>query len=252
MELRYLLKALLLPPVFQILLLLLAWSLRRHTPKLARAGFLLAVLSLWAFASPVTAIWLARSLERDPPILPDQLAKVQADAIVILSAGQNDTTPEFGQSISRPDQLARVRYGAFLHHRTGLPILLSGGSVFGTDQRSLAETMAFDLADGFGGKARWLETESRTTAENGKFSYTILAAEGRTRIVLVTSALHMMRAKWSFEHAGFSVQPAPCGLTDPDPLAFRSFIPNPYSLKLSSQSMHEWLGYLAYRALDGG
>lgn len=251
MELRYLLKGLLLPPFSQIVLLLIAWRLRQQTPRLARAVFLLAVLSLWILGTPVAATWLALSLERDSALLPDQLAGLQADAIVILADGQSDTAPEFGESISRPDQLARLRYGAFLHQRTGLPVLLSGGSVFGAEKRSLAETMAFDLTNGFAVKAHWLEISSRTTAENADFSYRILAAEDATSIVLVTTALHMMRAKWSFEQAGFSVLPAPTGFIDPGPLTVRSFLPTAYSLKLSSQALHEWLGYGVYRVLAG-
>lgn len=251
MDLRYILKVLLLPPFAQIILLVAAWRLRTHAPRLARAGFLLAVLSLWILATPLAATWLALFLERDPALLPEQLESVQADVIVILAGGQNTTAPEFGESISRPDQLTRLRYGAFLHQRTGLPVLLSGGAVFDAGQRSLADTMAFDLADGFGVKARWRESRSRTTAENAEYSYTLLAAEGKTSIVLVTAALHMMRARLSFEQAGFSVLPAPTGFIDPGPLSALSLLPNAYSLKLSSQALHEWLGYWAYRVLAG-
>lgn len=252
MELRYILKNLLLPPFGHIVLLLLAWRLRRQAPRLARAGFLLAVFSLWLLGTPVVATWLALSLERDPALQPDHLLAVQADAIVILAGSQSDTAPEFGEPISRPEQLARIRYGAFLHRRTGLPVLVSGGSVKGTEQRSLAETMAYDLVEGFGIKPRWLESRSRTTAENSLYSYRILAGENKTSIVLVTSALHMMRARWSYEQAGFRVVPAPTNSIDRRPLTLGSFLPNAHSLSLSSRALHEWFGYWVYRALAGG
>lgn len=246
MELRYLLKTLLLPPFTQIILLLLAWRLQKRKPRLAKATFLLAVLSLWVLGTPITSTILALSLEQDPVLQPDQLTAVHVDAIVILSGAQNETAPEFGEPVSKNEQLSRIRYGAFLHRRTGLPVLLSGGSVRGDEHRSLAETMAFDLSEGFGIKAEWLEDKSRTTAENANYSYAILGVKNKTSIALVTSSLHMMRAKWSFEQAGFNVLPAPTSLIDRKPLTISSLLPNANSLQLSSEVLHEWLGYWTY------
>ena len=249
MELRYLLKAILLPPFTQLIFVLLAWQLRKILPRLAKATFMLAVLSLWILGTPIASTRLALLLEQDLAIPPNQLATVHGDAIVILSGSQNENTPEFGEAVSGKEALSRIRYGAFLQRRTGLPVLLSGGSVQGNEHRSLAETMAFDLFEGFGIKAEWLERKSRTTAENASFSYTILAAENKTSIVLVTSSLHMMRAKWSFEQAGFYVQPAPTGFINTKPLTVHSFLPNAHSLQLSSDVIHEWLGYWIYLML---
>lgn len=157
MELRYLLKSLLLPPFTQLLLLVVAWWLRNILPKTAKTIYLLAVLSLWGLSTPIVATILALSLTEDPPILSEQISSVNADAIVVLSGAQNEMADEFGEPVSRADSLLRIRYGAFLARRTELPILLTGGSVKGDEGRSLAETMAFDLHEGFGIQARWLE-----------------------------------------------------------------------------------------------
>lgn len=249
MELRYILKAILLPPFSQILLLLLAWRLRKTTPKLAKTLFFLGTFSLWILAAPITANQLVLSLQQDAAILPQDLSHLKADAIVILTASQNETAPEFAAPVSGKDALIRIRYAAFLERRTKLPILLTGGSVSGLEHRSLAETMAFDLLEGFGVRARWLEKESRTTAENARLSYKILHAENKTTIVLVTQSMHMMRAKWSFEQAGFTVVAAPTGFIDVKPISVLSFLPNAHSLELSSQALHEWLGYWVYRIL---
>lgn len=249
MEIRYFLKAFLLPPFTQIICLLLAWQLHKLMPRLAKTICILAVLSLWILGTPIGSTTLALTLEQDLAVPPNQLTTVHVDAIVILSGSQNENTPEFGEAVSGKESLSRIRYGAFLHRRTGLPVLLSGGSVQGNEHRSLAETMAFDLYEGFGIKAEWLERKSRTTAENASFSYTILGAKNITSIALVTNSLHMMRAKWSFEQAGFSVLPAPTGFIDTRPLTANSFLPNAQSLLLSSDVIHEWLGYWVYRIL---
>ncbi|MCP4343835.1 MAG: YdcF family protein [Desulfobulbaceae bacterium] len=250
MEIRYLLKALLLPPFTQIILLLSAWLLRKKIPRLAQVLCLLAIMSLWVLGTPLASTMLALTLEQDPALKPNQLANVQADAIVVLSSWQNETAPEFGEPVSGEEQLIRVRYGAFLHNKTELPVLLSGGAVRGDELRSLAETMAFDLTEGFGIKPEWLEKKSRTTAENANNSYSILGAENKTAIVLVTHSMHMMRAKWSFEHAGFKVLPAPTGFVGMKPLTVRSFLPNAHSLQRSSKALHEWLGYWTYLLLE--
>lgn len=251
MDFRYFLKGLLLPPFVQIVAILAVWWVRQRRPKLAWGVCLFAALSLWALGTPVAATFLNRTLEQHPVLVPGRLNGIEADAIVVLSASQIDSAPEFGQPVSGHEQLSRVRYGAFVQRRTGLPVLLSGGSVGDFERRSLAETMAHDLSESFGIEARWLETRSRTTMENARNSYAILAAKGKTSIVLVTGAYHMMRAKWAFEHAGFQVLAAPTGFVDIRPLNYLSFVPEARSLCLSRLALHEWLGYLVYRLFKG-
>ena len=85
MEIRYVLKAILLPPFTQIIFLLLAWQLRTLMPRLAKAICILAVLSLWILGTPIASTTLALSLEQDAALPPNQLATVHVDAIVILS-----------------------------------------------------------------------------------------------------------------------------------------------------------------------
>ncbi len=250
MDLRYFLKGMLLPPFTQILLLLFAFKIRHRATKTSWLVCLIAVFSLWVLSTPVVATYLARTLEQYPALSSRQIEDVQADAIVILAGSQNEYAPEFGEPVSGKEQLCRIRYGVFLQRKTGLPVLLSGGSVRGDEQRSLAETMAYDLEKGYGQKAGWLETNSRTTAENARYSYQILAAENKTAIMLVTSSSHMMRAKWSFEQVGFKVLPSPTNFTDQDSLNINSFMPSAKGLELSSEVIHEWLGYIAYRLLE--
>ena len=250
MDLRYFLKGMLMPPFTQILLLLFAWKIRHRATKISWTVCFIAVFSLWILSTPMVATFLAGTLEQNQALSSRQLEGVQADAIVILSSSQNEYTPEFGEPVSGNEQLCRVRYGAFLQRQTGLPVLLSGGSVRGNEQRSLAETMAYDFENGYGQKASWLEKNSRTTAENARYSYNILATENKTTILLVTSSLHMMRAKWTFEQVGFNVLPSPTNFIDRDSLNFNSFIPSANGLELSSEVIHEWLGFFAYQLLE--
>ena len=79
------------------------------------------------------ATFLAQSLEQYPALSIEQLGDTEVDAIIILSARQNQYAPEFGEPVSGEEQLVRIRYGAFLQKETGLPVLVSGGSVRGDE-----------------------------------------------------------------------------------------------------------------------
>ncbi len=247
MEFRYFFKNLVLPPCILIIAILMAWWLRHRKPKFSRIVFGVAIFGLWVLATPFAALNLEDTLVQHPFLVPEKLNAIQADAIVVLSASQIDQAPEFGQSVSGVEQLSRIRYGAFIHRRTGLPILLSGGSVRGGEHSMLSEAMAYDLLEGYGVKPNWLETKSRTTMENARNSYSMLAAENRNKIILVTSVRHMMRAVYSFEKAGFEVIAAPTGSLVRKPYTLRSFFPGAGCLYLSGQVLHEWLGYWVYR-----
>ena len=249
MMIRYLIKTLLLPPCSLLLVMLAAWLFRKRWPRRAATGFLLSFITLWAISTPQGASRLAVSIEQHPALTPEMLTTLPAQAIVILSARQQESFAEFGEPVSDLSQLARLRYGAFLAKQTGLPVLLTGGSALGYDDRSGAETMAYDL-QAYGVRASWLETLSRTTAENAGNSYRLLAPEGVTTILLVTSADHMMRANWLFTRAGFTVIPAPTMFAERPPASVLSFLPQAGGLETSSRAIHEWLGYWSYRLGD--
>lgn len=246
MDLRYFLKGLLLPPFSHILVLVFALAVRRYAKRFSNILLVLTLLSLWLLSCPIVAVFLAKSVEVNSPLNPQKLSTLQADAIVVLSAGQRNYAPEFGQPVSGSEMLDRLRYGAYLQRETGLPMLLSGGQFPDISYRSLAETMRYDLVENFNGNATWLEKKSRTTAENAFNSFEILSSEKKTTIILVTSSLHMKRSRWIFEEAGFSVTAAPTHFADYGRITVNSFMPNANSLSLSSQVLHEWLGFFVY------
>ena len=137
--------------------------------------------------------------------------------------------------------LERVNYGAFVARRTGLPVAVSG-----SPEETLA--MSASLARDFGIRTHWVEERSRDTFENAKFCAQLLEPLGVTRIVLVTDAGHEWRAMQEFVSAGFSVVPAPVGLSVPRELGPGSFLPNVHALAYSTEALYEILGDLARRA----
>lgn len=250
MTLRYLLKFLLLPPLAQLLGLLLAALLWRRLPRFAKTLAVLSVVSLWLLATPRISGGLIAGLEHQHPLLtPAELVASDAQAIVVISAGLDPTGVEFGRPSASDHTLVRLRYAAFVQRQTGLPILVSGGRVLALNQPSLAAIMAADLEEHFRVPVRWFETQSRNTHENARFSAQLLADDGIERILLITEAFHMPRAVLEFERAGLSVVAAPTAPLDNSVSAVLAWVPNAAALSNSTLALHEYLGWLAAQLL---
>ena len=129
--------------------------------------------------------------------------------------------PEYGVDIVGATTLERVRYGAFLHHRTGKPVLVSGGQV---QMRTtpIGIQMYETLTKEFNVPVRWTESRSMTTHENAAYSSELLKRDGVSRVLLVTHAWHMRRAMAAFRAEGLEPIAAPTRFIRPPlPLARR-------------------------------
>ncbi len=244
----YALKTLLLPPASLLLLGLGGLALGRRR-RAGRVMLSLALLGLVLLSLPYTASRLAALMPSWPALDAQAIGASRAQAIVVLGGGLRGPAPEYDRDRDvRGQTLQRLRYGARLARRTGLPVLVSGGRVFGGDQPAEADLMATVLAQEFRVPVRWRETDSRNTAENARYSARILTAEGITRILLVTHALHMPRALQQFRARGLEVTPAPTVLPGAgQPPGLLDFIPSATGLEDSAEVLHEFLGRLWYR-----
>lgn len=240
---KKLISALALPPAGPILLALFGlWLARRH-PRLGRGIALFALLGMFALALPPVADGLMRGLEERPPISGQDLQRAQA--IVILGGGNYDAAPEYGGDTTGGATLLRVRYGMFLQRRSGLPILVTGGAPYGG--RPEGETMKETIEGEFGGRVKWVEAESRDTAENAAFSARLLKADGVSRIALVSHGWHLKRGIELFERQGLEVLAAPTVFTTRPPSTFAQWLPSAGAFHQSYQALHEWLGLFAQR-----
>jgi len=235
---------LVLPPGGPILIMLLGLCLLRRFRKFAVSVMAFGLLVLYASSMPLVAksIW--------PHSDDDQAVVSQADldsaaAIVILGAGLYVNAPEYGEDTVSGSALERIRYGAHLHRLTGKPLLVTGGRPKETT-RSEAEAMAKVLETEFGVAVRWTEERALNTRDNADYSRKILEAEGIDKILLVTHADHMPRARTEFERAGFEVLPAPTKIRAAPSLSFFDFLPSAGALSSTARSLHEWLGRAWY------
>jgi len=248
MPFRYFLKQLLLPPGILLLLLALAWWLRRSRPRLAGLCFAVGLGGLWLMSLPVVVQWSASRLESVPPLARDEWSTLgqRADAIVVLGSGRERGDVAWGSDQPTGIGLERQRYAARLAKASGLPVLTTGGLHYGTPP-SEAQLMADSLRDDFGVVVRWQEGESRTTWENAQFTAQILLPQGIKRVVVVTQAAHMPRSVWSFRKAGFEVVPASVGFLGGDnarPLG--GWMPEFKSIWQNGQLMNEAVGQVGY------
>src|SRR5258708_2786304 len=229
----------LLPPFNLLLLamlgLILVWFRRR-------AGLVLilgSLAGLFLLSMPVVATALAGLLENRPPY--EKINLKDAQAIVILGAGSYAAAPEYRSDTVGPNTLERVRWGARLHRLSGLPILVSGGNPFAT-RTSEAAQMKAALNEDFSTDVKWLEDNSLNTYESAHYTKQQLSGARIDRIVLVTHAMHMPRARLAFEEAGFRVIEAPTGFSTLRPPGILNFLPSSQGLELSHDFLHEVIG----------
>lgn len=247
MSLAALQTALLEPPVNLLPVIAAGLLLMRHHRRIGLWLATLGFLALLAFSLPATPWLLLTALERDLALATS--SDHTPGAIVVLSAEDLRAVP--GGIIGPPDigamTLQRLRAGAVLHRRTGLPLLVSGG-VVRPDNPPIAQAMARVLAEEYGITARWVEDRSRTTWENAIFSAALLRRDGVERAYVVTHGWHMRRGLLAFRRAGLAGVAAPAHLTGPRELDTASFVPSAHAWADSRLAMHEWLG-LAWYAL---
>jgi len=250
-------KQLILPPGIILVLMAVAFFLVRGTLGrlvLFVAWSLTLLMSLPAVVFPAMGL-----LESYPALAPDQLDGVRAGAIVVLGAGAT-SAEEYGQRSPDSNSLARLRYAAWLHRRTGLPIYVSGGG-----EQAPGAAMARVLRDELGVPVAGVDEDSRDTWENALYSKRMLDEAGVRRVLLVTQAFHMPRAVAALERVGLDVIPAPTGFLSHDAaVAAQSgggagsggtsptrWLPQAAAFYASFYGVHELLGQLYYRLRAG-
>lgn len=195
---------------------------------------------LWLLSTPVVSDYLADELNTVPT--PSAVDMKSAECVVVLGGGVRLGAREYGGAAPDAVTLTRLSYAAYLVHRTGLPLLASGGDPEAFAMRSV-------LMGSFNIPVRWMDSKSRNTHDNALYSASILKGAGIDRILLVTSATHMPRAVREFRSAGVQVVPAP---TSSDLRIYQGptrWLPNAKALLQSRAVLYERLAELVYSML---
>ena len=226
-----------------LLLLLLAMAVR------GRLRMLLMVFAfgwLWIWATPLASDALRATLEdRAGPREVQQIGR--ADAIVVLGGSMAAAKPPRRPYPDLNAASDRVWHAARLYHAGKAPrILLSGGAWRSEDAPEAPAMRDFLVELRVPAAAVLLESRSRDTQANAAQSRDLLAARGVQRVILVTSALHMQRARRNFEKAGVAVIPAPTDFEVVDePFELLRVLPNTSALDGSARAFKVWVGFVA-------
>jgi len=233
-------KALVLPPTGLLLVALAGLAARRRFPHAGAAVAGASVVVLLAISMPIVADCMVDLVDTSRRFEPADARDAQA--IVILGGGIRRAAPEYGGDTLGVLTLERVRYGARLARLTGLPVMVSGGSVLGGEPE--ASLMRRSLKDEFGVDVRWMEAASRTTRENAVESAEILRREDIRRVVLVAHAFDMRRATAEFAAQGIETISAPTGARSDARPTVLDFLPSMSGLQRSYWASYEILANL--------
>ncbi|MBA3662159.1 MAG: YdcF family protein [Gammaproteobacteria bacterium] len=241
----------LLPPGNVLLLSLISFILWRIWPVMGKVFLTAAIFSLGILSMPLIAETLMQGLQSQ--YAPLSIGELTADkshqsAIVVLEAGLNYATPEYDAPTVSESTLSRIRYAAFLHRKTQIPILVSGNDPSRLEYNQ-ADYMAQGLQDYFGVPTRWKEAGGYNTAQEGILSTEMLKKSGINKIYLVTHALHMPRAMYAFRNKGMTVIPAPTGFRGFETSLGKisKFLPTMDALNTSAVALREYIGIVWYQ-----
>lgn len=241
---------LILPPTFSIGLMLAGIVLLARHRGLGLVCLALSWASLYA-----ASLWPVADVLREDSAILRPLAEAtamstDAQAIVVLGAGMKVDAVEYGGDAVHWQTLERIHYSAWLHRQSGLPILVTGGSLE-TGASPVGELMAASLREEFSVPVRWVESQARTTLENASRSVEILGKDGVCHVILVTHSYHMRRAVSVFEHMGLRVTPAPIMWARRMHREFQAYLPHAEAFSANRIALREYFGGLWYRLRYG-
>jgi uncharacterized SAM-binding protein YcdF (DUF218 family) len=199
-------------------------------------------------AAPVDYLLLGTLEWENKPlaIRPDDIQAI----VVLAGAVRPPNTWRLHAELDEGTNFRCLCAGALYHLGKPCLVLASGGKSDPADPGPpCARVMRDFLVDLAVSEADLIvEDGSRSTYENAVESSKLLAARGINRIVLVTDAVHMVRAARCFRRQGLVVVPAAChhvatGYT----FGFEDFIPSPGSVSNCHRVWHEWLGIAWYK-----
>ena len=221
--------------------LLCAW--RKHQRSARCLGWFTAIW-LWFWMTPVAALMVGAPLEQEF-LVDDKVPQVEtfpeAEAIVLLGGGMGGDTnlssyAEMSAGADRVWQAARLFKAGKAEKIVSTGVEARDGTLPLLKDFGIAEDNVSFLA-------------AKNTEEEAK----AVAKLGLRRILLVTSAWHMKRARLMFEKFAPEVEVV-CAPTDFEQTLFslNSFslaavLPDANAFIVNSTSFHEWLGIVCYK-----
>ncbi|HNR92379.1 MAG TPA: YdcF family protein [Dokdonella sp.] len=239
------LSSLVSPLRFGVLFALLALLLWRWLPRPLRMLVIIVSVGCLALTTPLVANTLVGWQEARVPAMGCPAGT--GSTIVVLGGGvSREARGDDDFSALTEASLRRLFAGvALARAQPDALLLISGGvSRFAFSESGLMGALARQL--GVAPERLRLEHRSRTTWQNARYSSEMQPPIAR-HIVLVTSALHMPRARYAFEQAGFEVCAWPVDYRHAPFGGVGYFLPSTTGLLKADLVLHELVGEAAYR-----
>jgi uncharacterized SAM-binding protein YcdF (DUF218 family) len=239
----------LIDPFFITVLLLLFLWLRSRSSLRVRLITLALILFIITAAIPRFADQTMHFLER---LEPSSHLSDRYDAVIVLT-GMVDLTLSTEAAIEFNDAVERILVGiGAVRNGWAENLIISGGeSALHPRHRSEA-TLLKEFAQRWGvdEKRIIIDPTSRNTYENAVNTKALIKEAGWHRLLLVTSAFHMYRARGCFRAVDLDVDVLPVDFRARQEAAdFRDYLPTSHALFLSSRVLHEMIGIAVYRLL---
>ena len=213
----------------------------------------MVILLLWIFSIGFIADLLWKLVEYPWKRIDENTAPV-ADAIVVLSSGGLHKAPGDANIIEWTDP-DRFFAGVNLYQKgKASKIFFTGGSTPYQNNLKDEGTLYKENAVSLGIPSESIATTGKvinTLEEAIEIRKMLNQKNSPSKILLVTSAFHMKRAKKLFERQGFLVHPFPVDFKTSKISHWRSpyqWIPNSLSLNRSSNALREIIGRTIYRS----
>lgn len=228
-------------PIYWIIILLLIASFTKRR-KLRRRTAIASVILLLIFSNTYLCNLLARSWEWPRVELPDT---AHYSCAIVLGGFSSQTSGKEGHFTYAADrflQAMRLQLTGKTSH-----ILISGGNghlnpgEYSEGEWARGQLKQFRFAD----SVILIESKSRNTLENARFSAALLKQSGlKPPYLLLTSAFHMRRAVMIFKNAGVNVVPYPCNFMGSDlKFTIDQLIPNFEAITWWNMYLKEMCGY---------
>ena len=201
--------------------------------------------------TPTGANALVAPLERSRPSS-TECTRMPPDVAVVLGGGLDGWARHDADyaALNLTSRRRLDRAVAWWREQPGRSLVLQGGEPY-PGSGAIGDLMrAYAIAHGMPASALRVERTSSDTWQNAVQASRMTPSLPR-RVVLVTSRIHMPRARMAFEHAGLDVCPVPADSRRlPSRLPWALF-PRTSALANTDAAVHEWVGLAYYRLRAG-
>lgn len=247
------------PPGLILLLFLFGFILFAYHRTSGKVLILVTFVMFWLLSTPIITQHLIDGLQNQyKPLALETLVipKESNAAIIVLGSGVENALEYSNKHTLSDKTLSRLHYAVYLHSKTNLPIIVSGGNRDKTASTE-ADLMQEMLTTLYHVPVKLVENKSHNTKEEAMLLATLLKNQGIRTVYLLTHAWHMSRSMLAFKQSlnaiGINVIPAPMGyILLQSGEALSNYLPLLSALNTSVFALHEYIGILWYKLFLSG